>query len=137
MDHVADLSFNIHYEVDAPALLKIVVDVPYVKSDTTVQYTEDGVAKDYIMCPSTYMIDFEDPISTLPRNEGDPYNIRNGPWLPLWHFPTQDLVGRPRSSCGNYDMSYTDDADFKNKFMFPDSYPGDDRLTDARLQHRV
>ena len=34
-------------------------------------------------------------------------------------------------------MSYTDDADFKNKFMFPDSYPGDDRLTDARLQHRV
>ena len=35
-----------HYEVDAPALLKIVVDVPYVKSDTTVQYTEDGVAKD-------------------------------------------------------------------------------------------
>jgi len=129
MDHVADLSFNIHYEVDAPALLKIVVDVPFVKSDSTVKYTEDGLEKSYIMCPSTYMIDFEDPITTLPRAEGDPYNIRNGPWLPLWHFPTQDLVGRPRSSCGNYDMSYTDDTDFKNKFAFPDSYPADDRLT--------
>ena len=129
MDHVADLNFNIHYEVDAPALLKIVVDVPYVKSHTFMNFTEDGVDKKYIMCPSTYMIDFEDPITSIPRNEDDYTRRDANSWLPLWHFPTQDLVGRPRSPCGNYDMSYTDDTDFKNKFMFPDSYSGGDRLT--------
>jgi hypothetical protein len=129
MDHVADLSFNIHYEVSAPALLKIVVDVPYVKSDTTVTYTEDGLEKSYIMCPSTYMIDFEDPITTFPRKEEGYARRSADAWLPLWHFPTQDLVGRPRSPCGNYDMSYASDVDFKNKFMFPDSYSGGDRLT--------
>ena len=127
MDHIADLSFNIHYEVDAPALLKITVDVPYVRSTTTVNYKENGVEKAYFMCPSTYMIDFEDPISTLP--EADSSRRTDEKWLPLWHFPSADRVGRPRSSCGNYDMQYDGDTEFKEHFVFPDTSTSDKRLT--------
>lgn len=126
VDHVVDMNFDIVYTVDAPAKLKIEVEVPYVTSASTVTYVEDGLSKDYPMCPSTYLIDFEAPIETYPQASETPNRVESQ-WLPLQHFPTSDKVGRPRSSCGNYDMTYTDEASFKAGFKYADD--GSNTLT--------
>ncbi|MBE35265.1 MAG: hypothetical protein CMI16_06885 [Opitutaceae bacterium] len=118
VDHVVDMNFDIKYTVEAPAQLKIEVEVPYVTSGSTVTYTEDGDEKVYDMCPSTYMIDFEAPIESRPQALAGE-TLRSN-WLPLYHFPHSDLVGRPRSSCGNYDMTYADEASFKAGFKYAD-----------------
>ena len=117
VDHVVDMSFKVEYTVEAPAQLKIEVEVPYVTSGSTVTYTEDGAEKVYNMCPSTYMIDFEPPIESYPQSSENPNRVAAS-WLPLHHFPHSDLVGRPRSSCGNYNMTYADEADFKAGFKY-------------------
>lgn len=118
VDHVVDMNFKVEYTVEAPAQLKIEVEVPYVTSGSTVTYTEDGAEKTYDMCPSTYMIDFEAPVETRPQAlDGETLRAN---WLPLYHFPHSDLVGRPRSSCGNYDMTYADEASFKAGFKYAD-----------------
>jgi len=115
---VTDLNFTMHYEVDVPAVLKVTVDVPYVDGDSYV-----GKAK---MCPSTYMIDFEDPVASAPA--GWPSTGRAA-WLPLTQYPTADMLGRPRSSCGNYNMSYRNDTEFANHFVFPGASAHAGRLT--------
>lgn len=122
MDHISDMSFTIKYEVEAPARLRIVVDVPFVTASSKLEFTEDGVVKEYTMCPSTYMIDFVPPVETEPTGfvaSTDP-GERSG-WLPLQHSAKQDLIGTPRSSCGNYDMTYGDETDFVSKFLYPTS----------------
>ena len=94
MDHISDMSFTIKYEVEAPARLRIVVDVPFVTASSKLEFTEDGVTKEYTMCPSTYMIDFVPPVETEPTGfvaslvAGE----RTG-WLPLQHSAKQDLIG--------------------------------------------
>ena len=124
MDHISDMSFTIKYEVEAPARLRIVVDVPFVTASSKLEFTEDGVTKEYTMCPSTYMIDFVPPVETEPTGfvaslvAGE----RTG-WLPLQHSAKQDLIGTPRSSCGNYDMTYGNEDDFVSKFLYPTSDP--------------
>jgi hypothetical protein len=124
MDHISDMSFTIKYEVEAPARLRIVVDVPFVTASSKLEFTEDNVTKEYTMCPSTYMIDFVPPVETEPTGfvaSTDPGG-RSG-WLPLQHSAKQDLIGTPRSSCGNYDMTYGDETDFVSKFLYPTSDP--------------
>ena len=120
VDHVVDMNFDIKYTVEAPAQLKIEVEVPYVTSTSTVTYTEDGATKVYNMCPSTYMIDFEPPVESYPQASENPTRTKSN-WLPLYHFPHSDLVGRPRSSCGNYDMTYASEVDFKAGFKYADN----------------
>lgn len=119
VDHVVDMNFDVRYTVEAPAQLKIEVEVPYVTSTSTVTYEEDGATKNYTMCPSTYMIDFEAPVESYPQASENP-NRLEGSWLPLHHFPHSDLVGRPRSSCGNYDMTYANETEFKQNFKYAD-----------------
>lgn len=117
VDHVVDMNFDVKYTVEAPAQLKIEVEVPYVTSASTVTYVEDGATKDYTMCPSTYMIDFEAPVESYPQASESPNRVEAS-WLPLHHFPHSDLVGRPRSSCGNYDMTYASETEFKQNFKY-------------------
>lgn len=119
VDHVVDMNFDVKYTVEAPAQLKIEVEVPYVTSTSTVTYVEDGATKNYNMCPSTYLIDFEAPVESYPRASESPGRAE-ADWLPLYHFPHSDLVGRPRSSCGNYDMTYGSETDFKAGFKYAD-----------------
>lgn len=119
VDHVVDMNFDVRYTVEAPAQLKIEVEVPYVTSTSTVTYVEDGATKNYNMCPSTYMIDFEPPVESYPQASESPNRVEAS-WLPLHHFPHSDLVGRPRSSCGNYDMTYASETDFKAGFKYAD-----------------
>lgn len=119
VDHVVDMNFDVKYTVEAPAQLKIEVEVPYVTSTSTVTYEEDGATKVYNMCPSTYMIDFEAPVESYPQASESP-NRAEASWLPLHHFPHSDLVGRPRSSCGNYDMTYASETEFKQYFKYAD-----------------
>jgi hypothetical protein len=59
VSHVTDLNVTVHYEIEAPSLIKIVVEVPYATS--------------YKLCPSTYMIDFGDPVEPFPRKEDGYY----------------------------------------------------------------
>ena len=73
-NYIANLDFKIKYEVKAPAMLKIQVEVPYVQSTTTHNVTFNGETKVYKMCPTTYLIDFVDPIST------EPFSSVNLPW---------------------------------------------------------
>ncbi|MFB1020748.1 MAG: hypothetical protein QMC37_10995, partial [Flavobacteriales bacterium] len=73
--NVTDLSVKVHYEIEAPSLIKIVVEVPYDTSDK--------------MCPSTYMIDFGDPVEPFPRQEDGYYRRTDNEelWEPLHYFP--------------------------------------------------
>ena len=129
--HITDLSFKIFYDVRPPGLLKITVEVPYVTSESSITYIQSGVAKEYSMCPTTYMIDFQDPVEALPRAEENYYRRTDSgqDWLPLRYFPVSDLVGRPRSACGNFDLRYSSEASFRNTFVFPDQSNASDRLT--------
>jgi hypothetical protein len=135
VSHITDLSFRIHYEVTPPALLKITVDVPYVTSDRKVVFVENGVNREYSMCPTTYMIDFADPIEALPRAEAGYFKRTElgGPWMPLQYSSVSDLVGRPRTACGNYDFTYSSEASFRANFKFPDTSNSSSRLTYGRV----
>lgn len=104
--HLADLSFRVTFDVAPPSLVRVVVDTPYLTSETAA-------------CPSAYAFGFQDPVERLPREEaGYPRRAATqAAWTPLTFLPAQDLVGRPRSACGNYDMTYANDADFRAKFV--------------------
>lgn len=117
VSHVTDLNVTVHYEIEAPSLIKIVVEVPYATSDK--------------LCPSTYMIDFGDPVEPFPRKEDGYYRRTDNEelWEPLHYLPVSDLLGRPRSACGNFDFKYTSEADFRSKFTFPDLQNSTDRFT--------
>lgn len=122
LSHVTDLSFRVHYDVQPPSLVRVVVDTPYVTSDKRITYVENGVLKTYAMCPSAYMFDFADPVEPLPRAE-DGYFRRadaQADWLPLHFYPASDLLGRPRTACGNYDFGYGSPEAFRDAFDFPD-----------------
>lgn len=122
LSHVTDLSFRVHYDVQPPSLVRVVVDAPYVTSDRTMTFHENGVLKTYAMCPSAYMFDFADPVEPLPRAEDGYYRRASAQtsWLPLRFYPAPDLLGRPRSACGNYDFQYDSPEAFRDAFGFPD-----------------
>ena len=123
LSHVTDLSFRVHYDVQPPSLVRVVVDAPYVTSDRTMTFYENGALKTYAMCPSAYMFDFADPVEPLPRAEDGYYRRASAQtsWLPLRFYPALDLVGRPRSPCGNYDFQYGGSPEaFRDAFGFPD-----------------
>ncbi|MFB1019457.1 MAG: hypothetical protein QMC37_04375, partial [Flavobacteriales bacterium] len=67
IDYVADMSFKIDYVVLPPAQLTIKVEVPYVTSSSSMDHTEDGVTHTVPACPTTYLIDFTEPIESDPR----------------------------------------------------------------------
>lgn len=102
--HVSDMSFRITYDVAPPSLVQITIEVPYITSDNAT-------------CASAYLIDFADPVSTTPA-DGTAYTRPT--WMPLTHYPADDLLGVPRSACGNYDYVYDTDAQFRERFTFPD-----------------
>jgi len=122
MSHVTDLSFRVHYDVQPPSSVRVTVDTPYVTSDRRITFVENGVLKTYAMCPSAYMFDFVDPIEPLPRAEDGYFRRADAQtdWLPLHFYPASDLVGRPRTPCGNYDFGYASAEGFRNAFDFPD-----------------
>ena len=108
IDHVVDLDIDISYEVQAPADLKISVQVPYVTSTSVVNL--DGV--NYNLCPSAYLVDFTDPIETSPPSADYDGTLRGGStpfpstWTPLTHMPTYDLAGAARSICAAQDFAF-------------------------------
>jgi hypothetical protein len=116
IDYLADMSFKIDYVVLPPAQLTIKVEVPYVTSSSSMDHTEDGVTHTVPACPTTYLIDFTEPI------ESDPWSPSSRtPWLPLTHLPHADQVGQYRSSCSNADFgALSDEAAFVTNFKFPD-----------------
>lgn len=120
IDHVANMDIKIVYDVAAPAQLQLKVEVPYVEPLSNLTFTENGTLITSPMCPTSYLIDFEPPVETFPQESENPDRVA-GDWLPLTHFPHRDLVGRPRSTCGNYDMSYTDAANFVTNFKFDET----------------
>ena len=131
MDHVVDLDIDVTYDITSPTRLKIMVNVPYITSTSTVAYA--GV--NYTVCPSTYLIDFKDPIEYVP--DGDLSGIRDGSlihsgWLPLTHALTEalnyDLVGKPRSSCANLDFTWNPSPSASVPFGYP-SDPSDPSST--------
>lgn len=112
IDHLVDMSFQVRYDVQRPAKLKISVEVPYVKSDTEYTQIEKGLTVKYASCPTSYMIDFAPPIESIPRDPS-----ARSPWLPLKYFPHEDQVGQYRSSCSNTDFgSVASEQDFITKF---------------------
>lgn len=123
MDHVVDLDINVTYDITSPTRLKIMVNVPYITNTSTVAYA--GV--NYTVCPSTYLIDFKDPIEYVP--DGDLSGIRGGAtgihpeWLPLTHAlsgaTNYDLVGKPRSSCANLDFVWNPSSTGADAFDYP------------------
>ena len=121
IDHVVDMNFSIAYDVQAPAKIQLKVTVPYVTESSTMTYVENGNSVIRNMCPTTYLIDFLPPLETEPRADDVPAPLegRVGSWLPLSHFPAEDLVGRPRTSCASYDMQYVDSDAFNLGFGFP------------------
>lgn len=121
-----DLSFRVRFDVAPPSLVRVIVDTPYVTSGTTtVSITSGGETRETRMCPSTYLFDFQDPIESLPPARDGDYRraTTQATWTPLTFAPVDDLVGKPRSACGNYDMAYTSDGVFRSKFNFPDIVP--------------
>ena len=125
IDHVADMDFTIAYDVQAPAKIQLKVNVPYVIESSTITYLDNGNNVTRKMCPTTYLIDFLPPVETKPVNgDNAKYpqltSTRLADWLPLTHFPAQDLVGRPRTSCAAYDLQYADAAAFIAGFGYPD-----------------
>lgn len=122
LSHVTDLSFRVYYDVLPPSLVRVTVDAPYVTSESEISTIVNGVQSTYPMCPSAYLIDFEDPVETLPRLE-DGYFRRastQSQWTPLHFYPASDLLGRPRTPCGNYDFGYESADAFRTRFDFPD-----------------
>lgn len=122
LSHVTDLSFRVHYDVQPPSLVRVIVDTPYVTSDRRITYVENGVMRTYAMCPSAYVFDFADPVEPLPRAEDGYFRRADAQtdWLPLHFYPASDLLGRPRTACGNYDFEYGSAEAFRNAFDFPD-----------------
>ena len=126
IDYLADMSFKIDYVVLPPAQLTIKVEVPYVTSSSSMDHTEDGVTHTVPACPTTYLIDFTEPIESDPRAAQSTWlpssrAIAGATWLPLTHFPHADQVGQYRSSCSNADFgALTDEAAFVTNFNFPD-----------------
>lgn len=118
IDHAANMDFKIFYDVAAPAQLQLKVEVPFVEPESQLTYTENGTLITTPMCPTSYLIDFEPPVETFPQQSEGPDRLKTA-WLPLTHFPHRDLVGRPRSTCGNYDMDYANAAAFVTGFTFP------------------
>lgn len=118
IDHTANMDFKIFYDVAAPAQLQLKVEVPYVEPESNLTYTENGALITIPMCPTSYLIDFTPPVETYPQASESPVRIADD-WLPLTHFPHPDLVGRPRSTCGNYDMDYNNATSFVDGFKFP------------------
>lgn len=131
VSHITDLSFKLYYDTAPPGLLQITVEVPYVTSESKIVFVKSGNAVEYSMCPTTYMIDFQDPVEALPRKESHYFRRTDvgKSWLPLTFFPVSDLVGRPRSACGNFDFSYTSENAFRHAFTFPDIDNSTSRLT--------
>lgn len=131
VSHITDLSFKLFYDTAPPGLLRLTVEVPYVTSESKIVFVKSGETVEYTMCPTTYMIDFQDPVEALPRKESNYFRRIEGgeTWLPLRFFPVADLVGRPRSACGNFDFSYTSEVSFRHAFAFPDLDNGTSRLT--------
>lgn len=128
IDHVVDMDFSIAYDVQAPAKLQLKVTVPYVTATSQITYVENGNSVNRTMCPTTYLIDFLPPVETEPKSgDGviDPPAGRVGSWLPLSHFPAEDLVGRPRTSCAAYGMNYGDANAFNTGFGYPTGNSGD------------
>ena len=122
LSHVTDLSFRVHYDVLPPSLVRVTVDAPYVTSDSEISTIVNGVQSNYAMCPSAYLIDFEDPVDPLPRSE-DGYFRRastQSQWSPLHFYPASDLLGRPRTPSGNFDFEYASAEQFRTRFDFPD-----------------
>lgn len=128
IDHVVDMDFSIAYDVQAPAKLQLKVTVPYVTAASNITYVENGNTVTRTMCPTTYLIDFLPPVETEPKSgDGiiDPPGARVNSWLPLSHFPAEDLVGRPRTSCAAYSMNYGNAAAFNAGFDYPTGNSGD------------
>lgn len=124
IDHVVDMDFTIAYDVEAPAKIQLKVNVPYVTDSSTIMYLDNGNNVTRKMCPTTYLIDFLPPVETKPVNGDNAIypelsGTRYNDWLPLTHFPAQDLVGRPRTSCAAYDLQYADAATFNAGFDYP------------------
>lgn len=119
---VVDLSFHVTFDVAPPSLVRVIVDTPYVTSASTIVSIVNGVSRETRMCPSAYLFDFQDPVESLPPARAGDYRRAStqDAWTPLTFFPVDDLVGKPRSACGNFDMAYTSDGDFRSKFNFPD-----------------
>ena len=114
IDHLVDMSFKVYYDVEAPAKLKVTVEVPYVTSTTQYTHVEDGATMTYDSCPTTYLVDFQSPIETRPAGG-------RTPWLPLTYFPYTDQVGQPRGPCSNADFgTVSSETDFLSKFNFYD-----------------
>lgn len=123
IDHVVDLDIDITYELQAPADLKISVEVPYVTSTSVVNH--NGV--NYKLCPSAYLVDFTDPVETIPplgswvgtkRGGSTPF----GPdWMPLTHMPMYDLVGDARSICAAQSFSFDPAATGTLAFDYPET----------------
>lgn len=131
VSHITDLSFKLFYDTAPPGLLRLTVEVPYVTSESKIVFVKSGETVEYTMCPTTYMIDFQDPVEALPRQESHYFRRTDvgESWLPLRFFPVSDLVGRPRSACGNFDFSYTSETAFRHAFTFPDIDNSTSRLT--------
>ena len=122
MSHVADLSFRVSFDVSPPSLVRVNIETPYVTSASTMTSISNGVVRQTKMCPSAYLFGLQDPVETLPPERDGQYRRTSvqDSWLPLTYLPVQDLIGKPRSACGNYDFTYTSDGDFRSKFNFPD-----------------
>ena len=130
IDHAANMDIKIFYEVEAPARLQLKVEVPYIQAESALTYTENGTSITTLMCPTSYMIDFEPPVETVPDGfVADPSSLTRPEWLPLSHFPDDDKLGHPRSTCGNYDMSYSGSSAFVSGFNFPTGSAGDTSFT--------
>lgn len=120
IDHVVDLDIDITYELQAPADLKISVEVPYVTSTSVVNH--NGV--NYKLCPSAYLVDFTDPVETIPPL-GSWVGTKRGVdglhanWMPLTHMPMYDLVGDARSICAAQSFSFDPAATGTLAFDYP------------------
>lgn len=121
VDHVANMDITITYDVKAPAQLQLKVEVPYVTADSSLTFTENDVLQTRKMCPTTYLIDFLPPLETMP------VGATRSPWMPLNHFPSDDFLGKPRSTCSSYDMNYdaSDGVAFSNAFGYPNGTSDD------------
>jgi len=110
VSNATDLSFRVLVDVAPPSLVRVTVETPYITSAGT-------------MCPSAYLFDLQDPVTVLPPVQSGYY--RRAETQTRWEREQTysfvgDLVGRPRSACGNYNFSYTSDADFRHRFTYPD-----------------
>ena len=119
IDYIADMDFQITYTLSPPAKIKIRVDVPYITSVSRYNYTQDGVEREYKICPSSYLVDFTDPVETEPLDFSS--STERASWTPLTHYPKLDQIGEYRSSCSNTNMTYSSENDFIANFGYPDT----------------